>query len=53
MTEEERTVDCAKEARRQAALLPDGPIRDALLEKVRFYEAKILEEYESLRLRPH
>jgi hypothetical protein len=54
MTEEEKmTVECAKEARRQAALLPDGPIRDALLEKVRLYEAKIREEHEPLRLRPH
>jgi hypothetical protein len=44
MTEEEKlTVECAKEARRQAALLPDGPIRDALLEKARLYEAKIPE----------
>ncbi|MGY4314960.1 hypothetical protein [Bradyrhizobium sp. JR3.5] len=34
-------AQCAKEARHQAALLPEGPIRDALLEKASQYEALI------------
>lgn len=36
--EQEVTSECAREARRQAALLPPGPIRDALLEKAHQYE---------------
>ena len=36
--EQELSAECAREARRQAALLPPGPVRDALLEKARQYE---------------
>jgi hypothetical protein len=36
-----KAAECAREARHQAALLPEGPIRDALLEKARQYEAQI------------
>lgn len=36
--DQEASAECAKEARRQAALLPPGPVRDALLEKARQYE---------------
>ncbi|MDE2377633.1 hypothetical protein [Bradyrhizobium sp.] len=38
---DERLIECAREARRQAQLLPDGALRDALLEKARQYEAQI------------
>jgi hypothetical protein len=37
----EHLGDCAREARAQAQLLPSGHLRDALLEKVRQYEAQI------------
>ncbi|MCP1732733.1 hypothetical protein ABIF38_004955 [Bradyrhizobium japonicum] len=37
MKEQEVSSECAREARRQAALLPPGPIRDALLEKAHQY----------------
>jgi hypothetical protein len=36
--EQELSAECAQEARRQAALLPPGPVRDALLEKAHQYE---------------
>ncbi|WP_170991756.1 hypothetical protein [Bradyrhizobium elkanii] len=36
--EQEISAECVREARKQAALLPPGPIRDALLEKARQYE---------------
>lgn len=36
--EQEFALECAREARRQAGLLPRGPVRDALLEKARQYE---------------
>ena len=36
--EQELSAECAQEVRRQAALLPSGPVRDALLEKARHYE---------------
>lgn len=36
-----KAAECAREARHQAALLPDGPVRDALLEKAKQYEAQI------------
>lgn len=36
--EQEISAECAREARKQAALLPRGPVRDALLEKARQYE---------------
>ena len=42
MTEEEKlAAQHAREARRQAKLLPDGPVRDALLEKAKHFEASI------------
>lgn len=41
---EEKAAECAREARHQAALLPEGPIRDALLEKAREYERGIPED---------
>ncbi|MBW7964334.1 hypothetical protein HYH07_18500 [Bradyrhizobium sp. BR 10261] len=37
----ERLADAAREARAQARLLPDGQLRDVLLEKARQYEAQI------------
>jgi hypothetical protein len=40
-TFDERLSECAREARRQAELLPEGAIRNALLEKARQYEAQI------------
>ncbi|GIQ75129.1 hypothetical protein [Bradyrhizobium sp. RD5-C2] len=36
-----KAAECARDARHQAALLPEGPIRDALLEKAKQYEAEI------------
>jgi hypothetical protein len=45
MTEtEDKAAECAREARKQAALLAPGKVRDALLEKVRQYEAEIPED---------
>ena len=42
MTEEEKlAAQHAHEARRQAKLLPNGPVRDALLEKAKHFEASI------------
>jgi hypothetical protein len=38
---DERLAECAREARKQAQLLPNGELRDALLEKARQYEAQI------------
>ncbi len=40
-TPNERLAECAREARKQATLLPAGYLRDALLEKARQYEAQI------------
>ena len=45
--EEERiqkSAECAREARHQAALLPEGPVRDALQEKAQQYEIDIPED---------
>ena len=36
-----KLAECAREARHQAALLPEGAVRDALLEKAKQYEAQI------------
>jgi hypothetical protein len=41
MTKKPKIEECALEARKQAALLAPGRVRDALLEKVRHYEAEI------------
>jgi hypothetical protein len=38
---DERLAECAREARKQGQLLPNGELRDALLEKARQYEAQI------------
>jgi hypothetical protein len=38
---DERLAERAREARKQADLLPPGALRDALLEKARQYEAQI------------
>ena len=38
----ETATECAKEARKQAALLGPGRIRDALQEKIKQYDAEIL-----------
>ena len=43
-TLEEKAAECAREARKQAALLPPGPVRDILLQKAREYEAEIPED---------
>ena len=40
----EKAAECAREARHQAALLPAGPIRDALLEKAKGYETEVPED---------
>ena len=52
MTEtEDKAAECAREARKQASLLAPGKVRDALMEKVRQYEALVPEEktYDSKR----
>ena len=38
-----KPAECAREARKQAALLAPGEIRDALMEKVKRYEAELAE----------
>lgn len=38
---DDHLLECAQEARRQAQLLPNGALRDALLAKARGYEAQI------------
>jgi hypothetical protein len=38
---DERLAECAREARKQAQLLPNGELRDVLLAKARQYEAQI------------
>ena len=43
-TLEEKAAECAREARKQAALLAPGPVRDALLQKAKEYEAEIPED---------
>jgi Protein of unknown function (DUF3606) len=40
----EKAAECAREARHQAALVPEGPIRDVLLEKAKGYEAAVPED---------
>jgi hypothetical protein len=40
----EKAAECAREARHQAALLPEGPIKDALLEKARDYASGVPED---------
>ena len=40
----DKAAECAREARHQAALLPGGPIRDALLEKAKGYETQVPED---------
>jgi hypothetical protein len=45
MTEtQDKAAECAREARKQVALLAPGKVRDALLEKVRQYEALVPED---------
>jgi hypothetical protein len=39
-----KAAECARETRKQAALLAPGKIRDALLEKLKQYEAEIPDE---------
>ena len=36
-----KAAECAREARHQAALLPEGPVRDALIDKAKQYEAQV------------
>ena len=43
-----KAAECAREARKQAALLAPGKLRDALLEKAKQYEAEIPEANERL-----
>ena len=40
----QKSAECAREARKQAALLAPGPVRDALLQKAKEYEAEIPED---------
>jgi hypothetical protein len=42
---QEKAAECAREARKQAALLPPGKVRDALVEKAKQYEAEIPEDH--------
>jgi hypothetical protein len=51
MAIEEKAMECGREARKQAALLPSGPVRDALLEKARQYEM-VIEESGSVAISP-
>jgi len=45
MTEtDDKAAECAREARKQASLLAPGKVRDALMEKVRQYEAQVPED---------
>lgn len=39
--EAEHLAECASEARKQAAMLPRGKVRDALLVKAEQYEARL------------
>ena len=39
-----KAAECSREARHQAALLPDGPIKDALLDKARDYASTVPED---------
>jgi len=41
---QDKAAECAREARKQAALLAPGKVRDALLEKARQYEAEVPDE---------
>jgi hypothetical protein len=41
---QDKAAECAREARKQAALLAPGKVRDALLEKARQYEALVPED---------
>ncbi|MET3843908.1 hypothetical protein [Bradyrhizobium sp. OAE829] len=41
-----KAAECAREARKQAALLAPGTLRDALLVKVKQYEAEVAEASE-------
>jgi hypothetical protein len=40
----EKAAECAREARHQAAPLPEGKIRDVLLEKAKGYETAVPED---------
>jgi len=40
-SETDHKLECAREARHQAALLAPGKLRDALMEKVRIYESEV------------
>ena len=40
----EKAAECAREARHQAALLPNGPIKDALLVKAQDYASGVPED---------
>jgi hypothetical protein len=40
---EDTTTECIREARKQIPLLAPGMVRDALVDKVKQYEAEILE----------
>jgi hypothetical protein len=42
---QEKSAECAREARKQAALLAPGKVRDALMEKVKQYESEIPEDH--------
>jgi hypothetical protein len=39
-----KAAECAREARKQAAMLAPGTLRDALLAKVKQYEAEVPED---------
>ena len=40
----EKAAECAREARHQAALLPEGRVKDALLEKAKEYDSGVPED---------
>jgi hypothetical protein len=51
MTEAEtKAAERAKEARKQVVLLPPGRVRDALLEKIKQYDAVVPEEDQPLAI---
>jgi len=41
---QDTAADCAREARKQVALLAPGKVRDALVEKAKQYEAEVREK---------
>ena len=49
MDTKDSAAECAREARKQVALLAPGKVRDALVEKVRQYEAEVSKPTQSIK----